>query len=115
MTADEEFLQWLRRFKPAIHHTNVLKRHRERRVHEGSDERGSVGLDARQRQFAAEPRSYCGFSVGYRGLAHREVLELEVVQFWEHAHEEQERVGMYRHALDTQRCQAFREVTEGAG
>ena len=112
LTIDEQFLQWLRCFKPAVHHTYVFKRHWEWRVHEGRDQRGSVGFDPRQRQLAAKPGGDCGCSVGYRGLSHREIFELEVVQFGEHADEVQERVGVNCHTLDAQRGKAFGEVTE---
>lgn len=73
-----------------------------------------MGFEARQCQLAAEPGSDGGFSVGYRGVSHSEVLELDVVQPGEHAYEEQECVGMYRHTRHTQRSQVFREVAEGA-
>ena len=115
LARNEQILQRRRCLEPTIHHRHIFKCHREWRVHEGSDHGGSVGFDIRQCQLAAEPGLDDGFSGRYRGHSHREVIELEVVQFWEHTDEVQECVGMYRHALHVQRSQVFREVAERTG
>ena len=104
----KQILERLRGFESASDHAHVFEGHRKRGVHKGCEEECSIGFDVRQCEPAPERGGDCGNLVWYGGRSRGDVIELKVVQFREHADEEEERVWMRCQTLDAQRSQAAR-------